>query len=254
MDLSGSTSIKSVDLSGNTSIKSLNLAGSGVESVNTEGCENLESIDVSGCTSLTSLNVNSNPSLKYINAEGCINLEELDCANCIVEYLNLTGCISVKKIHCEGNSLYKFDAYEFPVLEDFACENQNVKGWTIGREFSFMDLDEFTMSMFAADGENTASSGVENITNLRAWDAAGNELTVNYDQETGSAEFSAEPAKIAYDYITGFEDVKMDVTVSAAGSENPSINAPGGSGGCDVGAAFSVTALALGLLLLRRKR
>ena len=97
------------------------------------------------------------------------------------------------------------------------------------------------------------TSGLENITNLMAWDADGNELTVIHDQETGSAKFSASPAKIAYDYITGFEDVKMDVTVfsSVAGDNHTGDNNSNGSspGGCDVGTIFSVTTLALGLLL-----
>ena len=51
--------------------------------------------------------------------------------------------------------------------------------------------------------------------NLRAWDSSGNEITARYDIDTGNASFGGVPAKIAYDYITGFNGVNMDVTVFA---------------------------------------
>ena len=45
---------------------------------------------------------------------------------------------------------------------------------------------------------------------------SGNELSVEFDTESEEVEFSGEPAKIAYDYDTGFENTIMDVEISAS--------------------------------------
>ena len=52
--------------------------------------------------------------------------------------------------------------------------------------------------------------------NFRAFDSSGREISSEYDKETGIASFSEEPARITYDYITGFRDVYMDVTIYPA--------------------------------------
>lgn len=69
--------------------------------------------------------------------------------------------------------------------------------------------------------------------NLKAYDEAGEEITTEYDPATGEARFSATPYKITYDYDTGFEDVMMDVEVTASESNDKGyagIGSPGG--GC----------------------
>ena len=58
---------------------------------------------------------------------------------------------------------------------------------------------------------------------------------------------SKEPATIQYNYITGFSDTSMDVTVETS-SESQQINSLGSSGGgCNAGF------FALALLLLTKK-
>ena len=94
--------------------------------------------------------------------------------------------------------------------------------------------------------------------NLKAYDNAGNELDVNLDTESGEVEFSGEPAKITYDYDTGFENTLMDVEISALESEpasepeNHATKRIGSSGGCTSG--FGVWALAILALCFSRKR
>ena len=46
--------------------------------------------------------------------------------------------------------------------------------------------------------------------NLKAYDEAGNELAVKFASESGEVEFSGDPAKIAYDYNTSFENTMME--------------------------------------------
>lgn len=107
--------------------------------------------------------------------------------------------------------------------------------------------------VFTADDSSVSDLGLENITNLRAWDADGNELTAKYDPETGSAEFSGVPVKLTYDYVTGFEGVLMDVTVFAP--EPESTGNLGSPGGCSTTLLeLPLFTLILALLMWRRKR
>ena len=152
---------------------------------------------------------------------------------------------------CSNNRLHKLDAYTFSRLDELLCGNQNITGWKLGRLFNF--LDYFVMKVSAADDSGESGSGIENITNLKAWDADGQELAAKYDPATGWAEFSGEPAKLTYDYITGFNDVLMDVTVFAAEYEDSDPRNPS-CGGCNSGFTFSVSGMAITLLLLMRKR
>ncbi|MBR0248845.1 MAG: hypothetical protein IJQ70_07720, partial [Synergistaceae bacterium] len=85
-----------------------------------------------------------------------------------------------------------------------------------------------------------------------AWDAEGDEITVAYDPDTGTAKFGGIPEKVAYDYVTGFEDVLMDVTIFTVEDVDEECNSS--SGGCNAG--FSLSLLTVGMLLkmLNRKR
>ena len=254
-DLRGLTNLKSIDIAGNTSITSLNLSGTGIETLDAKGCANLEELDVSGCEALKTLDVSNTP-VKTLNAEDCISLEVLDCSNCRLEELKISGCDSLNVLDCSNNRLHKLDAYMFSRLDVLMCSNQNITGWRLGRVLSFMDY--FGVGFSAADNESISDSGLENITNLRAWDADGQELTAKYDPDTGRAEISGEPVKITYDYITGFEDVLMDVTVFAAKQDAPEPESTGNLGdpkGCSTTTLeFSGFMTVLALLLLRRRR
>lgn len=247
-DLRGLTNLKSLDVAGNTAITALNLAGTMIETLDARGCSQLEELDVSGCTNLRSLNVSYTP-MKTLNASDCSSLEVLNCSNCRLEELNITGCDSLNVIDCSNNRLHKFDAYTFSKLDELLCGNQNITGWKLGRLFNF--LDYFVMKVSAADDSGADDSGIENITDLKAWDADGQELAAKYDPATGWAEFSGVPAKLTYDYITGFNNVLMDVTIFAAEQENAAPIDPGNAGGCST-LVLSFSALAL--LLLMRKR
>ena len=254
-DLRGLKNLKSIDIAGNASITSLNLSGTGIQTLDAQGCTSLEQLDVSGCTSLQTLDVSNTP-VKTLNAEDCTSLEVLDCSNCQLEELNLSGCDSLNVLDCSNNKLHKLDAYTFSRLDTLLCSNQQITGWKLSRLFSFVDY--FVQKVFTADDSSVSDLGLENITNLRAWDADGSELTAKYDPETGSAEFSGVPVKLTYDYVTGFEGVLMDVTVFAAEQDTPepgSTGDPGSPGGCSTTLLeLPLFTLILALLMWRRKR
>ena len=65
--------------------------------------------------------------------------------------------------------------------------------------------------MFKAAGAET--SALSNISNVKAYDANGNEIEVT-SSTSGVLTFASKPQKIVYDYDTGYNGTKMDVTIS----------------------------------------
>ena len=211
VNLSGNSSVKSVDIAGNMAVRSLTLTGSRVETLDASGCESLAEVNVAGCESLRNLNVSNTP-ITTLNAEGCTRLEVLDCSHCQLEDLSLTGCESLNVLDCSYNDLHRLDVYMLQRLDVLRCEHQIVYGPNIGRT---LDMSQY-FAEISASGNESYDSGVENVINLRAFDSSGREISSAYDKDTGIASFSEEPARVTYDYITGFEGVNMDVTINPA--------------------------------------
>ena len=224
LDLTEALRLENVDLSGNSTVKIVDASGN----------SGLRVLDVSN-TQITSLNV--------VN---CTGLEVFDCSNCKLIELKLLGCESLKVLDCHNNRLHRLDVENLERLEVLICHNQKITGLRIRQEFSFGELA-------ASDYGNEAWS--ENVINLKAWDAEGNEISADYDSYTGTAKFGGVPEKVAYDYVTGFEDVLMDVTIFAAGNvDDEGTRFSSSSGGCNAGIALSVLAAEILLKMLKRKR
>ena len=103
------------------------------------------------------------------------------------------------------------------------------------------------LEAFVTSDANDDSGYVANVKDIKGVDENGNEFSpASYKEETGEVVFSKAPANIKYNYITGFSDISMDVTVETSG-ESQQINSLGSSGGgCDMGfAGLGVLALAL---------
>ena len=231
--ITGNQSIKTVEVTGNTAIKTLNVTGSKVETVDAKGCEALEEVNVEGCESLVSLNV-SETSITSLNAKDCKNLNTINCSSCDISDLNLDGCESLNNLDCSNNSLARLNAYNFRNLSRLECRNQHIYGWKRSLTMSLIDL--FRGLLFASDVDN--ESDVANVENLKAYDSSDNEISVEYDKETGDVKFSSLPETFTYDYITGFDNIKMDVTVSAATDNDDDTNDDdigSSGGGCNSG-------------------
>ena len=258
LTLTGNQSIQKVEVTGNTSLKSLNMAGSVIETVDAKWCENLTEVNLEGCENLSYLDV-SETAITELNVADCKNLETLNCASCDISALNLEGCESLTDIDCQNNSLLILNASQFSNLNSLECRNQQVGNKPLARVFSFLDL-LFGRGIFAASAGD--DEVLENVSNLKVYDEAGNELTAELD-DSGELSVNGDPAKITYDYDTGFNGVMMDVTVFAAETpdeETHEETAPvyGGGpgdprGGCDSGFRV-VAALMLLFTALTRKR
>ena len=244
VDLNGNSAVKSVDVSGNPAMKTLTLTGSNVEHVDASGCESLSEVNISGCETLRTLNVSNTP-ITRLDAEDCTGLEVLDCSDCRLEELRLSGCVSLNVLDCHNNSLHMLDAYTFRLLTELTCNNQQITGWNIGRVFSFRD--KFAELFTAAE-----YTGAENVTNLKAWNIDGMEISAEYDRDTGTARFSDDPVKMTYDYITGFGDAMMDVAVFS--DEVLSLGSAGGCGAQNAGLMLWACVMAMALLMFRKRR
>lgn len=229
-----------------TSLERLDLTEAvGLETVDLSGNSTVKIVDASGNSGLRVLDV-SNTQIMSLNVENCTGLEVLDCSNCRLEELKLSGCESLSVLDCHNNRLHRLDVEMLERLDVLICHNQQITGWQIGREFSF---EEFIASDY---GNGT---GIENVINLKAWDAEGNEIAAEYDPDTGAAKFGGIPEKVAYDYVTGFEDVLMDVTIFTAGNvDDEGVRLSSSSGGCNAGISLSVLAVGILLKMLKRKR
>ena len=195
-----------------------------------KGCDNLEEVNVEGCEELVSLNV-SETSITSLNAKNCKNLSYLYCSSCDIRDLNIDGCEALNDLDCSNNHLARLNAYNFKNLSKLECRNQHIYGWPKSLTASLIEL--FKGLIVASDSVD--ESDVANVENLKAFDSSGNKISVDYDKESGDVKFSALPEKFTYDYITGFNNIKMDVTVSTASDDfKPNTLGPDG-GGCEVG-------------------
>lgn len=170
-----------------TALKTLKVSPLVTDLTGIEEFTSLESLDLREAVGLVSIDLHGTP-VKFLNAENCYALEFLDCSNCGLSELNVSGCYSLRVLDCSNNCLNRLDVRELTRLEVLECFNQIIDG---------LNFEIF----------------LENVANLRAWNFSGDEVSVEYDFETGTAKFSDEPAKISYDYVTGFDGVDMDVTI-----------------------------------------
>ena len=238
-----------------TPITSLNVKDCDkLEKIDAKGCEKLEEVILEGCQSLKELNL-SETHVTSLNLQDCKNLETLNCNSSSINDLNLEGCENIKVINCSNNSLTRFDAYMFRSLQNLDCGNQHSHGLPKTRGFNILDLlfGRLLANVSVADIDTSETA---NVKNLRAYDENGKEISVIYDDETGEVTFSQEPAEIKYNYITGFKDTKMDVTVaSSSGSKIKNEETEGSGGGCNLirRNVLIPVLLFLAIALLRKK-
>ena len=189
--------------------------------------------------------------MKTLNASGCTNLVSLDCSSCGLESINLDGCTSLNTLNIRDNALLMFDAENLANLQELICDTQIVYMESSGKIFSFREY-------FSASSFVSSAAGVENVKNLKAFDASGNETAAELDSVTGIASFGEEPSKIMYDYDTCFNSVMMDVTVyftdsSTEDGTGDSVRVSSSSGG-SCNSAFGLLTLSAGVILILLKR
>ncbi|MBQ7170029.1 MAG: putative Ig domain-containing protein, partial [Synergistaceae bacterium] len=228
LDVSGATALKEVNLDGNTSVTALKvsgnesvnrliLSGSVVETVNAEGCTGLGSVDIAGSTTIRELNV-SGTAVEVLDATDCVNLETLLCASCRISEFYLAGCSSLVTLDFSGNAIRKFNARGFPELVSLDCISQTIEVDVLRRNFAFREFMDAAKVSFVEGVQTLRASGVDspedlNVKDITGYDASGDEISADYDAESGVVRFSAIPHKIAYVYMV-LDGASMDVLIS----------------------------------------
>ncbi len=245
LSVAGNQTITKVEVQNNTSLKSINLSSSKVETIDAKGCTELTEVILTSCDELQKLDV-SETLITKLDTSNCEKLSSINCNSCDISELNIDGCKKLADLNCANNSLTRLDVSGF-ALNSLECEHQTVKGFIKRASFNILDILLRRLEAFVTSDANDDSGYVANVKDIKGVDENGNEFSpASYKEETGEVVFSKAPANIKYNYITGFSDISMDVTVETSG-ESQQINSLGSSGGgCDMGfAGLGVLALAL---------
>ncbi|MBR0251863.1 MAG: InlB B-repeat-containing protein, partial [Synergistaceae bacterium] len=234
VDLSGiAKTVKSVDVGKNTSLKTLKISGNvNITNINVKECENLESIDIEGCEGLETLDVSATK-LKSLNAAGCKNLKVLNCSSCQINALNITECVNLISFDCSYNQLLRLDIdkNKYSNLGSLNCRHQSTNKWKSSKSINMREFLNGDKKFFVSESGNEFMD--LNVTNLVAYDDNGEVIKYERSNE-GEIIFDSLPEKITYDYSTGFEDVKMDVELTAGGYKTEAELSNAGAG-CAVG-------------------
>ena len=280
VNLKGNTSIKEVTITGNSNVKTLDLTDCSVETLDATGCDELTEVNIAGNTNIQTLSLDECPNIEGFNAEGCENLTNLSLSNKGSEgrrgklsSLNLTGCKNLKELAFKGNMMKRFHVTDFSLnsLETLSAGDQAVGNVKLSKRFSFIDFflnllfnSNVSVSISNSHSKLTAveviiatASGDKNVKSVTAYDNSGVEIDGDYDSETGEAVFISTPARIEYDYDTGFDsEESMDVAISGESVEDESdmtLDNPGGSGGCNSSFASGALLALLGFVIARKK-
>ena len=174
--------IASLDLSENTALMTLDCASN-----------NLVSIVFSENTALRELDCYEND-LTALDVAANKALTRLDCSENAVASLDLSENTALVNLYCNENALTMLDVSANTALEYLQCEEQHgsYEGKAAGDEYSF------DISSLVGDWERVSGLSV-----------AGGTLGAD-----GRTVRFAEKAIVMYEYVTGYEDEVMDVTLT----------------------------------------
>ena len=249
LDLSNMSSLRVVYCSGNSIGNNLNL--NGCANLTRLGCSYNEmsnfdfseftkleylrcsynkfsEIDVSSNVALTTLRC-SNNDLEALNLGTNIALMELDCAQNKIKTLDLSKNTALKNLYCASNSLTSLNINPNTALQKIECQNnalvslvlpasevfaddgvnlspQNIGGLKINGTY-YIDFLNDKYGLFASD--------MKSISNVKAYNTAGNEINLTAsDNDNGVYTFAEAPVRLSYVYAADTTH-NMTVTITA---------------------------------------
>ena len=213
---------------------------------------NLNDLDLTEAEIETvALDATSAPELETITLTGNTFVQTIAITNGVIKNLFVTGCTNLRTLSCPGNSLMALDLEGLTSLQEATVGGQTRTYELLSEDMNFSTMVESSVfSSSSSYGFYAAFSPVK-IENLKGFDASGKEISKTYNNVTGEVNFESVPAKIQYDYNTGFNNTLMDVTLSAGSVTPPTSSDPGTSGGgCNVGfGAMIMILFAAGMML-----
>ena len=264
VDVKGCKNLEIINIEGAENLQKLNVRETKITTLNAKDCTKLETVEAKSCKNLKDVNFEGCESLEYLDvSETAITqldvakhskLGTLYCDSSDIEKLNIEGCENLKNLNCSNNSLLMLNVSGFTNLISFDCHNQRAEK-PLASLMNFADLlsDRDSSKMYTTDeipeNPEEITSYLTKIKNLQAFNEAGNEISLTFNQESGEVTFSSTPNTLKYDYDTGYGNVLMDVEITASG-EN-SYDALGASGsGCSSNFRISEIGILSALMLL----
>ena len=226
-----SNQLTELDLSNNTSLRVLSCANN-----------QLTTLDVSNNTALTALYCGGNP-LTGLDVSNNTALTELSCITNKLATLDVSNNTALQKLYCMSNRLTELDVSNNTALIELLCVSNPLRELNLSNNTALISLDCSYNNLAVLDlSNNTAltdldcssqtrtplritSSGntsypyqldltrymtsaqTANVSNVQGYDS--DDVSVGTSYANGVAQFTASPAKVTYDYATGYSSQKL---------------------------------------------
>ena len=191
-----------LDVSSNTALKYLY-------------CDNnqLTALDVSSNTALLDLVCHENQ-LTALDVSNNTALLDLTCRWNQLTAIDVSHNTALTSLNCADNQLTTLDVNNNTALTDLLCSSQTVSPLTIASTGNSSYPYQLNFSAYMSSDKFANVSGVQGI------DSEGSIIGTTYSD--GIAQFTDRPAKVTYNYATGYSSQNMDVTISDSSGSSSS--------------------------------
>ena len=194
----------------------------------------LTALDISKNTALTELRCQNNQ-LTALDLSKNTALTALQCYNNQLTALDVSSNTALTSLRCQYNQLTALDVSNNTALSILYCNNNQLKVLDVSSNTALSTLDCTSQTVspltITSTGDSSypyqlnfsaymSSDQFANVSNVQGYDSNSADITTAY--ASGVATFAARPAKVTYNYNTGFSTNIMDVTISGTeGSTTP---------------------------------
>ncbi|MBQ8693232.1 MAG: hypothetical protein IJ520_08825, partial [Synergistaceae bacterium] len=203
--------IEVLDTSALTKLKSLSFANNEISAIDVSNSPALYSLSA-WKNRLTALDITKNPNLTFVafafnqvrtlDLSNNKKLEHLSCERNQFAALDLGGCTSLVS---KGSDGWDYSVFEQQLVNPLTITRQT------GEDISYPFVFNFSNYMQSSQFKNISADSVQ------GYDSDNQEIETVYSN--GTARFAAEPAKVRYQYQTGFDNRYLNVTVSNSGED-----------------------------------
>ena len=237
-----------LDVSKNTALSGLYCGGN-----------QLTLIDVSNNTALTHLGCSSNQ-LASLDLSNNTALTELSCAANQLTALDVShSTANLIILYCQENQLTTLDVSHNTALVRLICSCNQLAALDLSNNTALTDLDYRSQDVsplnITSSGNTSypyqlnfsgymSSDKIANVSNVQGYESGDVSISTSY--ANGIAQFTASPAKVTYNYATGYTGPfsssvgSMDVTISDSSTEALTLTASPSTLSINVGGTATV--------------
>ncbi|MBQ6981574.1 MAG: hypothetical protein IJQ15_04000 [Synergistaceae bacterium] len=167
--------------------------------------QHLTELDVSKCTALGWLDCTIN-ALTSLDVSRNTELWSLACDRNQITALDVSNNTLLEYLHCYSNRLTTLDLTNNTSLGELYCQSQDVSPLRITSSGNASYPYQLDFSTYMT------SAQIANVSNVKGLDLNGADIYTTYSG--GIASFASSPAKVTYNYATGYGSMTMDVAIS----------------------------------------